>query len=360
MGLMLGAMLASGGTAGAVADPVSDTFEMGLARIDITDLSACQTTTSLVLRMTFAEPIVPGGGDGPSPGPNALYGYIDLDLDGNAATGSMSNIEDFGPPGAGQELGDEAEVNLAEYDTATQTVALDTDGEGTSRVPAVYGTNTVTVTVPRTASFAETVHVGAIIGNFDEATDIAPNTGFVASGSCCGNGFVDAGEQCDGGACCTSTCELADGAACDDADVCTVSDTCAAGECAGSARDCSDGDPCFDDSCDQASGCVQTDRTGFPGVACAFERALPAPCGGQTLATVKLDKAESQIAEAASTTSPKKRKKLVKKARKSLSAQRRVVEKAQKKNALTIECADGVRAQLDDIAVRLDRALAGG
>jgi hypothetical protein len=359
-GLVLGTMLVCGGTAGAVADPIDDTFEMGLTHIDITDLSACQTPTSLVLRMTFAEPIVPGAGDGPPPAGNALYGYIDLDLDGDAATGSTSKVEEYGPGGAGTEIGSEAEVNLTQWDSATQTLALETTGTGASRVPAVFGTNTLTVTVPRTASFAAVVHVGAVIGNFSEPTDVAPNTGFVASGSCCGNGFVDAGEECDGGGCCTSTCEFDDGAACTDGDVCTTSDTCSAGECVGSTRDCSDGDPCFDDTCEQTSGCAHTDRTGFPGVACAFERTLPTLCSGQTLATVKLDKAESQLAEAASTTSAGKRKKLVKKARKSLKAMRKVVDKAQKKKALTIECADGVRAQLDDIAVRLDRALAGG
>lgn len=63
----------------------------------------------------------------------------------------------------------------------------------------------------------------------------------------CGNGIVTAGEQCDDGGtapgdCCSPTCQLDPaGTACDDGDACTRNDACAAGACAGlpaPATDC--------------------------------------------------------------------------------------------------------------------------
>src|SRR5438874_5796472 len=112
----------------------------------------------------------------------------------------------------------------------------------------------------------------------------------------CGNGFLDAGEQCDdgntlNGDCCTSTCQFepaetscddgnvctdnrtCDGAGicqvtgfnrsgCDDGSACTTSDQCSNGTCVGGpALGCDDDNPCTDDSCDPAVGCVHTNNT---------------------------------------------------------------------------------------------------
>src|SRR5207244_3859190 len=56
----------------------------------------------------------------------------------------------------------------------------------------------------------------------------------------CGNGVVEAPEQCDNGNtlsgdCCSATCQNeADGGVCDDGNACTSSATCASGVCVGS------------------------------------------------------------------------------------------------------------------------------
>lgn len=351
--VVLGTVLGIGGTARAEADPAGDTF--GPGSIDVTDLSACLSATSLVVRLTFAGPISPPSG---TPGnPAELYGYVDFDFDGSAATGGPSHLEQFGPMGAGTELGLEGYVDIPSWDPETRTVLFNLHGDE-DPVPASFGTNTFTVAVP--APPGADTHLGAIIGDYDDATDVAPNTGFIAvEGSCCGNGVVDVGEDCDGGACCTSTCTFDDGAACNDGDRCTVSDVCAAGQCGGGPLDCDDGDPCFDDACDATAGCAHTDRTGFPGVICAFERTLPTACGGQTVDRAKLDKAATLVSQASSATGGKQ-KKLVKKARKMVKAMGKALTRAQKKDKLTIECADGVRAQLADLTKRLERVVGGG
>ena len=98
------------------------------------------------------------------------------------------------------------------------------------------------------------------------------------TGSRCGNGVVDSGEECDDGngdnldgcsdactveQCFTCTGEPSDctpvspGAACDDGDFCTTADQCdGAGHCTGGAPpDCDDGEPCTEDVC-QSGACV--------------------------------------------------------------------------------------------------------
>jgi cysteine-rich repeat protein len=90
----------------------------------------------------------------------------------------------------------------------------------------------------------------------------------IASLSACGNGIVDFGEGCDdgntaAGDCCSSSCQFEiSGSNCDDGSACTDLDQCdGAGNCSsGTPLDCNDSNVCTDDSCDPASGCVHTNN----------------------------------------------------------------------------------------------------
>jgi cysteine-rich repeat protein len=82
--------------------------------------------------------------------------------------------------------------------------------------------------------------------------------------STCGDGALDAGEQCDdsntaAGDCCSATCQYeTSGSACSDANVCTAGDVCdGAGACQpGSPVSCSDGLFCNGaEGCNPLSGC---------------------------------------------------------------------------------------------------------
>jgi cysteine-rich repeat protein len=86
-------------------------------------------------------------------------------------------------------------------------------------------------------------------------------------GAVCGNGTVEAGEDCDdgntdNGDCCSATCVFEpNGSSCADATVCDGAETCdGAGVCqTGTPLACDDGDACTQDSCDDVLGCVNDD-----------------------------------------------------------------------------------------------------
>jgi len=98
-------------------------------------------------------------------------------------------------------------------------------------------------------------------GNACNTNDTCNSFGF-----CEGNTPVNCD---DNNVCTTDGCNPATGCthvintnSCDDGNACTTGDTCSGGACVGGAPpNCNDGNPCTDDSCNPASGCVNTPNT---------------------------------------------------------------------------------------------------
>jgi hypothetical protein len=94
----------------------------------------------------------------------------------------------------------------------------------------------------------------------------------VCNGACCGDGIIQAGEQCDdgngvGGDCCSSTCQTEpNGSPCNDGIFCNGSDTCSAGSCSvhpGIGCPVADGDADCSESCNEsANNCTAPDPNG--------------------------------------------------------------------------------------------------
>jgi hypothetical protein len=339
----------------AAVDPTGDGFGE-TAGPDITGLSACQSADTLTIRLDFASPIIPP----PSQLANAVYGSIDIDADRDPETGVSGRTDDSNPGGPLSGLGVDFLVELDNYDAETGTTTLrDIYNAKVTRVPVVFDTTSITVRVPLGLAQAPGgVNLAAIVGNFEDATDVVPNSGSVTAGPCCGNGVIDAGEDCDDGSeCCDAVCRFADGAPCG-GDVCGEPGTCAAGTCtgAGAPRTCDDGDPCFDDACDPVVGCTSTDRTGFPGALCAFDRPLPAACSSTKVSFG----AVGGLVGKASGASGKKQKALLRKARKRLAKLGKQIGKLAKKGSVSAECAAGLQGQASDAIRRIEAVLAGG
>lgn len=121
--------------------------------------------------------------------------------------------------------------------------------------------------------FAVCQVTGSFIGSTGHAritgANIFFNTGFDwffgSAPPVCGNGTLEAGEECDdgdtlGGDCCSASCSFEpNGSTCDDGDACTESDTCdGAGTCqGGTPLSCDDGLFCNGtETCDTGTGCV--------------------------------------------------------------------------------------------------------
>jgi cysteine-rich repeat protein len=116
--------------------------------------------------------------------------------------------------------------------------------------------NTCTPTAAHFENFAGSTR--GLDNDGDSLYDLA-DSDCAATTAVCGNGRVEAGEQCDdgnttAGDCCSAACQYeAAGSACSDGFFCTVGETCnGAGACAGgTARNCADALPCTTDTCNE-------------------------------------------------------------------------------------------------------------
>jgi cysteine-rich repeat protein len=85
----------------------------------------------------------------------------------------------------------------------------------------------------------------------------------------CGDGLIRGTEECDDNddngapqSCCSGSCTYQpEGTACEDDNACTNNACDGHNNCIASPVDCDDHDPCTDDSCDPAIGCVNVNNT---------------------------------------------------------------------------------------------------
>src|SRR5690606_23930018 len=158
----------------------------------------------------------------------------------------------------------------------TNKVGCDADCTGTCTAPAVDCVddgdvcNGVAICESNVCSQTAPMMQGeACVATSGEDGTCQPQSGSLACvPTGCGNGVVDGNEDCDDGnlvdgdgcqATCTWTCTQDEH--CNDNDACTGVETCnvATHTCnAGSPPVCNDNNACTTDSCDAASGCVNT------------------------------------------------------------------------------------------------------
>ncbi len=97
-------------------------------------------------------------------------------------------------------------------------------------------------------------------GNLVAGDCCSPLCQFDAAGSACATNVCISGSTCDGAGVCTGG--TPNTARCNDGNACTTADTCAGGVCVGGpAPNCNDGNVCTTDTCNPATGCVNTNNT---------------------------------------------------------------------------------------------------
>ena len=156
----------------------------------------------------------------------------------------------------------------------------------------------------------------AVLTVTDQLNGTASKTVSITVNALCGNGQIESGEACDGGACCTATCQFAaagtvcrgaasacdaaetcsgssaacpadvvaaNGTSCSDGNVCNGAETCQGGTCtSGTPPVCNDNNACTDDTCSPSTGCAFTNNTApcDDGVACTTDVCSGGACQG--------------------------------------------------------------------------------
>jgi len=161
---------AAGVLAFNLTDPTADTLTLGATTgppaIDLISIRGDYKSDSLIVTATFSAPVVLGTNVA-----NGLYGYIDFDIDDNAATG-IPYTNDFG---GSANLGIEYELDFYNDPTSMLFYSL----SNTVVVAASAAGNTVTARIPmaRVGGDDGNFSIGGVIGTRDRPTDIFPNAG---------------------------------------------------------------------------------------------------------------------------------------------------------------------------------------
>ena len=158
------------------ADPAGDTLGIsppGEPRaIDLLSLRGDFKRDSLILTLTFTAPVVPASNFAA----NSVSGFIEIDIDDNAATGDDPFSNFFG---ASANLGIEYAVSLFD---ATSSEILLLSATGATSVPVAFLGNVVTIRIPMSLLANDDGNFGvvSVIGTDEFPTDVAPNSGAIS------------------------------------------------------------------------------------------------------------------------------------------------------------------------------------
>jgi len=156
----------------SIADPVGDTlaFMPGYTRpaIDLVALRGDFKRDSLIVTATFSGPVSPGGS-----APNALGGFVEIDIDDNSATGEGSFSNAFGASAA---VGVEYVLSFFSSDGfSLDLLGLTQDAE----VASSFSGNTVVARIPmsKLANDDGNFSIVGVFGTIERPTDLIPNSG---------------------------------------------------------------------------------------------------------------------------------------------------------------------------------------
>jgi hypothetical protein len=177
---------------GSYSDPRGDTFGEGERQVDLLEVSSLidDASHSLVIDLTFAEPVRLAN-DSTYPEPTeVLAGFVDLDTDRDPQTGTISAVDLFSTHASG--LGVDYFVDLGGLDPVRAAAAPifrtswrgRQEEVGTAPLSLLDNGLTLRVSIPLEAIGSDgRLHFAVAVGNQAEMTDVAPNGGYLSTES---------------------------------------------------------------------------------------------------------------------------------------------------------------------------------
>lgn len=164
-------------------DPSGDTYGTLAVQWDLTGLTLTRDTGGITFAIDLTTNVLsPVSGDS-----DAVYGEIDFDTDQNAATGTTSYVDVYGPGSSG--LGVDYVLDLFDYtpDSLVPVLRYNANDSTYSTVYSLRPTfsgKRISGRIPLSALGGDDGYVNAavIVGTLREPTDIAPNSGHLKAG----------------------------------------------------------------------------------------------------------------------------------------------------------------------------------
>ena len=157
-----------------LSDPIGDTYGPGPVQIDISSYSVTYTASLLNVFVGFAAPIASPS----SMQPNSVTGYLDLDTDQNANTGTTPFVQLFGQSPT-PSLGDEFLVDFGSEANHPGTIdVIDTSSfTAVGTIPISYRTDNFNFSVPLSllGNSNGLLNYAILVGTTTDPTDQAPN-----------------------------------------------------------------------------------------------------------------------------------------------------------------------------------------
>jgi hypothetical protein len=162
-----------------VSDPAGDVFGSGAVQWDATALTLTRDLTGITVSLDFSTDIIsPTSGN-----PEAMIGFVEFDVDQDAASGIESTVDEFRPNGGSTGMGADYALVLSDYASDSSVAVIDSLGTSIGRVKPVFDARRITIRIPLALLGGDDgkLDAAAIVGVLGRPSDIVPENGHLTS-----------------------------------------------------------------------------------------------------------------------------------------------------------------------------------